>query len=149
MSTLFFGQCFHPKLAWLNPPKQMAMEFRIVIGILLGILFLNGNSHQKSKLLRPEICLKNMQRWCDKLALKRSLNLMILLVKLHNLANFINQIVAGHKKNIISNLFLPFLTHQNSMYNYKTYLLNQKVVNLALEFWPAFCHFTPQPAQLY
>ena len=74
---------------------------------------------------------------------------MIFLVKLHNLANFINQIVAGKQEIIISNRFLPFLTHQNSMYNYKTYLLNQKLVNLALEFWPAFYHFTPQPGQLY
>ena len=74
---------------------------------------------------------------------------MIFLVKLHNLANFINQIVAGHKKSSSQTVFLPFLTHQNSMYNYKTYLLNQKVINLALEFWPAFCHFTPQPGQLY
>ena len=45
--------------------------------------------------------------------------------------------------------FSAFFPHQNSMYNYKTYILNQKVVNLALEFWPAFCHFTPQPSQLY
>ena len=51
-----------------------------------------------TELLTPEICLKNMQQWCDKLALKRSLDLVIFLVKLNNLANFINQIVAGHKK---------------------------------------------------
>ena len=67
---------------------------------------------------------------------------MIFLVKLHNLANFINQIVAGHKKSSSQTVFYH-------LYNYKTYLLNQKVINLALEFWPAFCHFTPQPGQLY
>ena len=67
---------------------------------------------------------------------------MIFLVKLHNVANFINQIVAGHKNSSSQTVFYH-------LYNYKTYLLNQEVVNLALEFWPAFCHFTPLPGQIY
>ena len=54
------------------------------------------------------ICLKNMQRWWDKLALKRSLYLVIFVVKLHNLANFINQIVAGHKKTSSQTFFYHF-----------------------------------------
>ena len=32
------------------------------------------------------------------------------------------------------------------MYNYKTDFLNQKVVNLGLEIWPAFCHSLHNPA---
>ena len=35
---------------------------------------------------------------------------MIFLVKLHNLANFINQIVAGHKKSSSQTIFYHFDT---------------------------------------